>query len=508
MIYVIDSYTCTPEDEEAGTFAYARLSGTLAVDRSVAEVQVRYNGVVHDLSTAWAQWAYSGSNPGTITAEIHYASGVYFMFDDGDEIELIQNTTTPGPNTTVVTFNNNGGSGGPGTASYTYGHVGDDYYVGDFIPTASGDTFLGWYDAQTGGEQVWDEQGFFNGGSYGEATGDPSHDVWLYSGSTLTVWAHWQGSSSGNMLLAHPEGGTIPSTSGWSIISGVATKTVYLNDPYSSCGYWPIPTRSGYLFVGWYDLASGGNKFTGSDGEIGDYGLAVLDYYDHGDGHWLGYGNLSLHAHWQEDVPQLTFSNADNKGTVPSPITMTYSEAVILPSGTPYPGYNFIGWATTLAKAQAGTVDYQAGTTYKAANVNPVAATLYAVWLEKEYYITINTYDDHQGVRTLRVVYNSSFNNTVSIPTKTSYTFLGYFDIDGVQVYDSTGNAISPTEYWQYISGSGWKWKYTNNVTLYGHWTDGRHKYIYNDHKGKIEYAHGPDTEVVWETSISPDFPE
>lgn len=884
MIYVIDSYVCTQQDEEFS--AYVQLSGTLAVDRSVAEVQVRYNGDIYGLSYGWAEWNYSGSNPESITARIYYDPNMYFMFYDGDEIELIQNVTDPGPSTTVVTFNTNGGSGGPGTATYTYGHVGDDYYVGDFIPTNPGYTFLGWYDAQTGGEQVWDENGIFNGGSYGEATGDPSHDEWGYSGSTLTVWAHWQNSSSGNTLFAHPNGGTISDTStvwkrcwyddddvslsfgvynntiyrwinqntayawtgsgfsttpttlshssgtrsytppagytalghddntsyyyftvnsgtytgvwcgtsysnesgsrdhtglyratvnGWTITSGVATKTVHLGDPYSSCGYWPIPTRSGYSFIGWYDLASGGNQFTDSDGEISDYSIPVTDYYDITDGHWLGYGNLSLHAHWEssntvdlelrvgtngdltdtsggttsgsgtytsgssvtataipnpgyrftewvyggsisnlnpytfvlnshtvlyavfESEPSGTYTINFNQNSGTGPLTTvtvrlgesdwndirsslpsrtgytfagyydalsggnriwhsdgacdsgsgglgvfnshgTYWEMTSTPpfgtnkrltwyySGSTNPitayarwtentgtltydwddgttetetlyysqvktakapptystSYDTLGWADTLAGAHVGTVDYHEGDVIKPANEiydktvycvwrstlrydsNPgitilrymyygsvttadpaftktghrfigwctqssgtggtwyqpgdqikaadswqAHLTLYARWELKTYHLTLYTNDSKGTVQHLEVTYTSDTNHIVSLPVRLDNTFLGYYDENDVEVYSNnngTVTSVSDTGYWSF--DQTWQWTYDGDVTLYGHWIDGRHKYIYNDHKEKIEYAHGPDTEIVWETNISPDFPE
>ena len=151
---------------------------------------------------------------------------------------------------TVVTFNANGGTGGPGTITYTTGVVGDEYYVGDDIPTKTNCTFLGWYDAQTGGEDVWDRRGFFMGGSYGEAYRDSSHDVWTYTGSTLTVWAHWE-SSTYSITYSNLNGATINNPSEYN----VSSQTFTLNNP----------TLTGHEFLGW----------TGSNGDTPQLSVSI-----------------------------------------------------------------------------------------------------------------------------------------------------------------------------------------------------------------------------------------
>lgn len=95
--------------------------------------------------------------------------------------------------------------------------------------------------------------------------------LWYYTGmSDPSTTLSWNGGKSfkidanqvGNLKLtanwtantftvtANANGGTIPTTSGWSVASGskIATKTVTYDSAY---GTLPTPTRTGYTFAGW-----------------------------------------------------------------------------------------------------------------------------------------------------------------------------------------------------------------------------------------------------------------
>lgn len=64
----------------------------------------------------------------------------------------------------------------------------------------------------------------------------------------LTLTANWTANTY--TVTANANGGTIPTTSGWSVASGskTATKTVTYDSTY---GTLPTPTRTGYTFAGW-----------------------------------------------------------------------------------------------------------------------------------------------------------------------------------------------------------------------------------------------------------------
>ena len=64
----------------------------------------------------------------------------------------------------------------------------------------------------------------------------------------LTLTANWTANTF--TVTANANGGTIPTTSGWTVASGskIATKTVTYDTTY---GTLPTPTRTGYTFAGW-----------------------------------------------------------------------------------------------------------------------------------------------------------------------------------------------------------------------------------------------------------------
>ena len=87
QFYVLDSYTCTIEDEEAGTFAYVILEGDIQIPFDTADLMVRYNGAIYELAAPWAEWDYTSTHG---IAEIHYNSNTNMRFIEGDVIELVQ----------------------------------------------------------------------------------------------------------------------------------------------------------------------------------------------------------------------------------------------------------------------------------------------------------------------------------------------------------------------------------------------------------------------------------
>ena len=75
-------------------------------------------------------------------------------------------------------------------------------------------------------------------------------------------------------------------------------------------------------------------------------------------------------------------------------------------------GYQFAGWATSDARADAGTVDYAAGASYTLTS----NATLYAVWQAKSCTITLNDQSaTNVGTASVTATYNANTNLVVPI---------------------------------------------------------------------------------------------
>ena len=143
--------------------------------------------------------------------------------------------------TFTVSFNANGGAGAG--ASQTVKWHGK--YTNMSTPVRSGYTFAGWFTAKNGGTLV--------------KSGDT-----VYLGKSATMYAHWQGKPV--TISFNANGGSVSQTS----------KTVTNDAAYGSL---PVPTRSGYIFGGWYTSASGGLLIT-------ENSAVSLE------------GNTTLYAHW------------------------------------------------------------------------------------------------------------------------------------------------------------------------------------------------------------------
>lgn len=117
------------------------------------------------------------------------------------------------------------------------------------------------------------------------------------------------------------------------------------------------PTRTGYTFKGWATSPSGGVAYQPGQSFGGDY-------------------NLNLYAVWQINTWTVTY-NANGGINAPASQIKTYGQTLKLSTTKPTKvDYNFKGWATSKANADAGKVTYAAGGNYTS-NAN---ITLYAVW--------------------------------------------------------------------------------------------------------------------------------
>lgn len=108
------------------------------------------------------------------------------------------------------------------------------------IPAKDGSSFDGWYTAAEGGRRV------------------ESSETYCVRGNTF-LYAHW--TPEGYTLTFHANGGSCP----------VSEKTVL---PGAMYGELPVPTRSGYRFLGWFTAKRGGIRVT----EASAVGIAA----DHG----------------------------------------------------------------------------------------------------------------------------------------------------------------------------------------------------------------------------------
>jgi len=338
--------------------------------------------------------------------------------------------------TNTLNYNANGGSGAPSaqTASVTYPNTSSSFTVSKTEPTRTGYTFDGWYTAAEGGTKV--------GTTYTVGTANKAEN------QSATIYAHWTVNKYTNTLNYNANGGT----------GAPAAQTASVTYPNTSSSFTVSktePTRTGYTFDGWYTAAEGGTK-VGTTYTVGTTNKAENQ-------------SATIYAHWTVNKYTNTLNYNANGGTgapeaqtasVTYPNTSSsFTVSKTVPTRT---GYTFDGWYTA---AEGGTkvgTTYTVGTTNKAENQS---ATIYAHWTANGYTNTLN-YDANGGdgapeAQTASVTYpntSSSFTVSKTVPTRTGYTFAGWYTADGAQV------GIT------YTVGSANKAS-DQSATLYAHWT-------------------------------------
>ncbi|MBS7404023.1 MAG: InlB B-repeat-containing protein, partial [Eubacteriales bacterium] len=254
-------------------------------------------------------------------------------------------------------------------------------------PTKTGYTFNGWFTAQTGGSKV-------------------ESSTTVKTASNHTIYAHW--TANKYTVTANANGGTIPTTSGWTVASGGATATKQVTYD-STYGTLPTPTKTGYTFNGWFTAQTGGTQIKA------DTKVTIT-------------ANQTIYAHWTANTYTVT-ANA-NDGTIPTTSgwtvasggatatkQVTYDSTYgTLPTPT-RTGYTFNGWFT----AQTDGSKVESSTTVKTASNH----TIYAHWKEATYTITFNPNGGSVSPTTKNVTYNSTYGD-LPTPTKTGYTFNGW----------------------------------------------------------------------------------
>ena len=192
-----------------------------------------------------------------------------------------------------------------GSASKKFGKKDntDDCYFssgcsGDFANwTKTGYTFLGWSKSKSATSKTYDPYWSVQ-------------NAWINNNSPeITIYGVWKVNTY--TITANANGGSIPSTSGWTGTGSKATKSINYGSTY---GTLPTPTKAGYTFMGWYsdnsqtfDSTYYHNKYSDLENTFGSnrYRLTL---------HWLDYGlNEGRLGNSSSITPSLTYKNESNQ---------------------------------------------------------------------------------------------------------------------------------------------------------------------------------------------------
>ena len=392
---------------EASTFGIGPYSLNYAAgpDGTGASQTTSYNaGASVTLAGAGAGFTRTGytitgwTTSSTSGAAQTYAAGATISMDS--TITLYPVWTA---NSATVTYNYNGATGGNSVTSATYSTGGAAITLP--TPTRTGYTFAGWYS----------DSGFTT-----QVAGPISPTV------NITLYAKW---TSGSFTITYTYNGATGGNS-------TTTSTYVTGAPAVTL---PTPTKTGYTFAGWYAESTFSTLVSGAQSPT---------------------SNMTLYAKWTANTYTLTYTyNGATGGNGTTSATFTSGgSAITLP--TPIrTGYTFAGWyaestfSTLISGAQSPTAD----------------ATLYAKWTANTYTITYNYNGATGGNGTTSATFTSGGSAvTLPTPTKTGYTFAGWY---------------AESIFTNLVSGPQ---SPTADVTLYAKWTANTYTltYTYNGATG------------------------
>ena len=264
------------------------------------------------------------------------------------------------PKTYTLTLNPNGGEYKnkttahkiPNSSQTTKPTYGKSYYWRVGAATRTGYTFKGWYDAKSGGKQVYDANGDAVNGDYWKGSGKTA--TWSHYGN-VTLYAQWakeyaitfypngSGSTLSGKIFGDADGQS--KTAKVKVATGLADNNTV-----------GVAKRPGYTFMGWYTQRDAGGIVFDADGNCRKGGA-----FWNSKGCWIKNANVSLYAHWEPitrnlrfypnggDTAKLSgavFGEADGKNKT-AVLTVTYgSSANSVVGKARRAGYYFQGWFT------------------------------------------------------------------------------------------------------------------------------------------------------------------
>ena len=257
--------------------------------------------------------------------------------------------------------------------------------------------------------------------------------------------------------------------------TGVSSQTVLEG---SSIQTSPSTTRTGYMFAGWFDSATGGNKYS--------FPLTVTS-------------DMTLHAQWTAKTYTVSLNQQSGSGGT-TQVTATYGLAMPAATMPTRTGYTFGGYYT--GTNGAGTQYYTASGASARSWTIDSGGTLYAKWTETAYEFSVHpnggVYNGSTGA--VRVSPNSggtylttgrSSFSAIGRATRGGYTLAGYWDASnatgGNQAYDADGRAVDGA-YW---NGSGTSATFKGlssgtSLTVYARWEPSSYTLTCNPNGGTL----------------------
>ena len=343
------------------------------------------------------------------------------------------------PSTYTITFDAQGGTTSLTTLPVIYGSNQNNKIDKATNPVRTDYTFLGWFTAPKGGEQVYQvSNGSCLACTYWSGAYDSvgSGATWKYAGN-VTLYAQWSYSGTSTITF-DAQGGT----------TTLKTLTAtYGSNTNNRLDTTTNPTKVGYTFDGWFDSPTGGTQvYKVSNGSCmkGDYWTNTWDSAGTG-ATWKGPKELTLYAHWIPKKYTVTWKNHD--GTVLETDTgVSYNTTPSYNGATPQKPedenftYTFKGWSPAVS-AVTGNAEYIAQFTAVSKRVEPTyTVTIPAAVTEGESFKVSATGVVLNTDQTLTVTLQSDFKLKNKQNAELAFTINGGDIGNDAVVLSITGN--------------------------------------------------------------------
>lgn len=333
----------------------------------------------------------------------------------------------------TITLNNQGATtSGQKTKSATYKSTISNLTNG--VPTKIGYDFGGYFTETNGkGTKYFNADGSSTGLTYTKTSGMTVYAYWIPKNYTINFIS--------NNNLSNPD-----------------SISVTLDSEF---GTLPIPTPPSeeYVFLGWYldQEADDNEKITNTTIlNTTDFNITNDDITE-----------ITLYARYKE-LQKYTISFNSNGGNTINPIQVfeTLNYGFIAPLPVPVKdGYSFSGW-------KYGDI--------LVTNESKLAVEgnheLIASWTANPYNVTLSQENSttNATITSITATFDSAMPTINSFPTRTGYTFEGYYSQSG-----GTG-----TKYYNADGTSARTWNLPSNSTLYPKWTAIKYSVEYNANGG------------------------
>lgn len=333
---------------------------------------------------------------------------------------------------TTVTLDDQGATtAGSGTVTATYGSA----MPSASKPAKTGYTFVGYF-SETGGA----------GTKYYDST-PKSLRSWDQDVETATLYAHWTPKTT---TITLDNQGADAGKEGTQQITGTYDQPLPTIVP---------PQKTGFNFVGYYNNST--TKYINADGTSAKNWNSAS-------------ATFTLIAHWESAA---TYSLSINKTTGISAVTGAVAGKTSVPfdqaiTATLETGYNFAGWTASPTENADFTTTTHDGNVYSTiVTVKNGSVTVTANAEAKTTVLKLWKEDGTGTYTQATATYGQPIQ--VTIPTRTGYTFNGYYitsgpGTSGTQIIKGDGTFVKNQSGWV----SEYNWIRTDaSKDLYAHWT-------------------------------------